>query len=129
MIKNSRTTTGSEMKKTKIDRMAVYLKFGEHCAYCGELIDFKNMNVDHFWPQCLSHQEPNLDPNRPENLMPSCRKCNIHKGGMKIEVWRGELRRQLDMLHKNTQFQRALRFGLVVTTPKRVVFYYEQRRK
>ena len=110
----------------KIDRQKVYEKYNGHCAYCGEVIEFKNMQVDHFWPKCLSYQEPNFDPDRDENLMPSCRKCNNHKHGMRLETWRREIQRHLDMLQKNTQFQRALRFGLVKMTPKPIVFYYEQ---
>ena len=112
-------------QKTKIDRLKVYEKYGQWCAYCGELLDLKDMQVDHFWPQCLAHFEPDLDPNRFSNLMPSCRKCNNHKHGMRPEVWRSEIQRHLDMLQNNTQFQRALRFNLVKMTPKPVVFYYE----
>jgi hypothetical protein len=113
----------------KIDRKAVYEKFGGHCAYCGTPIEQKQMQVDHYWPQCLAYYDPEKNVNRLSNLMPSCHKCNNHKHGMRPEVWRKELERHSDMLQKNTQFQRALRFGQVEITKKPVVFYFERESK
>lgn len=110
----------------KINRQAVYDKFGGRCAYCGSPIEFKRMQVDHFWPQFLAHQQPWIDNNRFDNLMPSCHKCNNHKHGMRPETWRKELERHSDMLQNNTQFQRALRYGQVAITKKPVLFFFEQ---
>jgi hypothetical protein len=84
------------------------------------------MQVDHFWPQFLAHHQKDLDNNRLENLMPSCHKCNNHKHGMKPEVWRSELKRQIEMLRKNAQFDRCLRFGQVGIWHNPIVFYYEK---
>jgi len=109
----------------KIDRPAVYQKYNGHCAYCGRPITFKQMQVDHFWPQFLAHRQPELDNNRPENLMPSCAKCNNHKHGMIPEMWRSELQLQVTRLKKNAQFDRALRFGQVEITEKPIQFYFE----
>lgn len=109
----------------KIDRHKVYKKFDGHCAYCGGELDFKRMQVDHLWPQHLCHHEPDLDNDRFENLMPACQPCNIHKHGMKLEVWRGELGRQLSMLMKNAQFKRVLKFRQVKITERPIVFYFE----
>jgi 5-methylcytosine-specific restriction endonuclease McrA len=113
----------------KIDRQAVYDKFGGKCAYCGIHLEFKKMQVDHYWPQILAHQQPELDNNRFENLMPSCHKCNNHKHGMRPDFWRHEIERHSDMLQNNTQFQRALRFGQVAITKKPVAFFYETKRE
>lgn len=110
----------------KIDRKTVYKKFGGRCAYCGEPIEFNRMQVDHYWPKFLAHFQPNLDNNRFENLMPSCQSCNIHKHGMKPEVWRNELSRQLSLLKKNAQFKRVLRFGQIEITEKPIEFYFEK---
>lgn len=110
----------------KIDRIVVYNKFGGHCAYCGQSIEFKRMQIDHFWPQFLMHHQSDLDINRLENLMPSCQKCNIHKHGMRPEVWRSELQRQISILRKNARFDRVLRFGQIEITEKPIVFYFEQ---
>lgn len=108
-----------------INREAVYNKYGGKCAYCGCEITIKNFQVDHYWPQFLSHWEKDLDNNRFDNLMPSCRKCNNHKHAMKPEVWRKELQRQISMLRKNAQFDRALRFGQIEIVEKPIKFYYE----
>uniref|UniRef100_A0A6M3JPD5 Putative homing endonuclease n=1 Tax=viral metagenome TaxID=1070528 RepID=A0A6M3JPD5_9ZZZZ len=109
----------------KIDRAKVYDKYGGHCAYCGVIITIKQMQVDHLWPLCLSYRLPEVNLNRSENLMPSCRKCNNHKHRMQLEMWRSELALQVTRLRKNTQFDRALRFGQVKITECRIVFYFE----
>lgn len=108
-----------------IDRQKIYQKYGGRCAYCGENIAFKAMQVDHFWPQFLSHFQPYLDKDREDNLMPSCRKCNNFKGGMRPEDFRSELQKQVERLRKNAQFDRALRFGQVNITETPIVFYFE----
>ena len=84
------------------------------------------MQVDHFWPQCLAHFESDLDANRFSNLMPSCAKCNNHKHGMRPETWRREIYRQVEMLRRNTNFQRALRYGQISITQSPIVFYFER---
>ena len=110
----------------KIDRRAVYEKTKGRCAYCGTFLDIGRMQVDHWWPQFLAHLERNKDNNRFSNLLPACQKCNLHKHGMRPEVWRSELKRQVDMLKKNSQFDRALRFGQVEIVDKPIVFWFEQ---
>ena len=112
----------------KIDRRKVYNKFTGHCAYCGRKIDFNKMQIDHYWPQFLSHLEPELDKDRFDNLMPSCAKCNNHKHGMRPEAWRGELGKQMSRLQNNAQFDRALRFGQIEITECPIVFYFEMIR-
>ena len=110
----------------KIDRHKIYSKYGGRCAYCGRAITYKQMQVDHFWPQQLAHLQPDLDNNRHENLMPSCQKCNLHKHGMRPEVYRAELQKQVSRLRKNAQFDRALRFGQIQITESPIVFYWEK---
>ena len=117
------------MRIAKINRIAVYNKFDGHCAYCGSEIEFKNMQVDHLVPQCLQIRNPEIDVNDFKNIMPSCQKCNNHKFNMLLEIWRKELERHSDMLQKNTQFQRAIRFGQVKITKQPVVFYFEKLKK
>jgi len=110
-----------------INRKALYDKFEGHCAYCGRKIDFREMQVDHYWPKCLSHHEPKLDKNRFDNLMPACAKCNNHKHGMRPEVWRDELGKQVSRLRTTAQFDRALRFGQIKITESPIVFYFEKK--
>lgn len=111
----------------KIDRLKIYNKFGGHCAYCGEVIAVNKFQVDHLIPQNFRNHIHLVEVIESEdNLMPSCCKCNNHKTAMSLETWRREIERHSDMLLKNTQFQRALRYGQVCITKKPVVFYFEQ---
>lgn len=110
----------------KINRQSIYDKFSGKCAYCGTSIEFKKMQIDHYWPQSLAHLQKDIDNNRFENLMPSCHKCNSHKKGMRPETWRNELERHSDMLQNNSQFQRALLFEQVTITKKPIRFYFEK---
>ena len=105
-------------------REKIYQKYSGHCAYCGKEIAYKDMQVDHYFPQQLKHL-PDGDINSFENLMPSCAKCNNHKGGMQISEWRGELSLQVERLRKNAQFDRALRFNQIQTTESNIYFYFE----
>jgi len=110
----------------KINRQNIYNKCNGHCAYCGKEISIKEMQVDHMWPQFLSHFERDLDKNREENLMPSCRKCNNFKSGMRLEEFRRELSFQIKRLKQNAQFNRALRFGQITISEKPIIFYFEK---
>jgi len=109
----------------RIDRDAVYRKYKGRCAYCGKNMCFKRMQVDHLHPQSLKHFEPGLDNNRLDNLMPSCAKCNNFKGGMKLELFRSELQKQVERLRSNAQFQRALRFGQIIENECPIIFHFE----
>ena len=109
----------------KITRQIIYKKYDGHCAYCGVKISIEEMQVDHFWPQFLAHCQRNRDNNRPENLMPSCRKCNNFKSAWRPEAFRKELALQVARLKKNAQFDRAYRFGQVKITERPIVFYFE----
>ena len=109
----------------KANRTDIYNKFDGHCAYCGQGIEFKNMQVDHYWPQSRAHQKPDEDNNRFENLMPSCRKCNNFKSSMRPEEFRNELQKQVERLRKKAQFDRALRFNQVEINEKPIAFYFE----
>lgn len=109
----------------KEKRKSVFDKCKGHCAYCGCEITIKNFQVDHIWPQHLSHRHKDLDPDRLENLNPSCRKCNKFKTGMRLEEFRSELQLQVERLRKVSQFDRALRYGQVKITESPIVFYFE----
>lgn len=113
----------------KAKRAKVHNKYKGRCAYCGREIAYKDMQVDHYWPQFLAHHEPDQDNNRIDNLMPACRPCNIHKHGMRPEMWRSELAFQVKRLRKNAQFDRALRFGQVTINIQPIVFYFETYEK
>ena len=107
-----------------IDRLKVYEKFEGRCAYCGEIILFSGMEVDHLRPRFLSELRGFKVDDNFDNLMPACRPCNRHKGGMSLEMWRYELSKQINRI-RSAQFDRAVRFGQVQITPNPIVFYFE----
>lgn len=69
----------------KVDRKAVYEKYGGRCAYCGRKIDIKDMQTDHLKPQ----RQGGTD--EIDNLMPSCRRCNHYKRANPLDIFRSML--------------------------------------
>lgn len=90
----------------KLDRKAVHAKYGGRCAYCGQPIDIRDMQVDHIFPKWRGGTD-NTD-----NLNPSCRMCNFYKGGGDIESFR---RKMLTMLDYRRTFavRMALKYGIL----------------
>lgn len=127
----------------KIDRKAVYDKCNGHCAYCGQPIEFKAMQVDHVMPVIRNTKfvpdpkgyggkrvfDGTYDyPERLciENCLPACRVCNNYKHTFSLETFRNELGKQLERARKNSaNYRMALRYGLIQETPKPIVFYFE----
>ena len=102
-------------------RLIVYNKYGGRCAYCGQKIDYKDLQVDHFAPVHLFGDNTSID-----NLMPACRPCNIKKGTLTITKFREEIEKSVELLKKESStFRLAERFGKVSIVYKPVIFYYE----
>ena len=56
-------------------RLAIYLRDGLACAYCGEGIeDGAQLTLDHLRPNSKGGS------NEPANLVTACRRCNTHRG-------------------------------------------------
>lgn len=124
----------------KSNRQKIFEKYGGHCAYCGEEITIKDMQVDHiipkneFWshikndihiPEFLRHLKLN-DLNHIDNLNPACRVCNKWKSAFHLELFRFELSEQLKRLHKNiAPYRMAKKYGLIEEKSKPIVFYFE----
>ena len=124
----------------KEDRIRIYNKLNGHCAYCGEVILLKDMQIDHIIPQrnfekCiennfrvprfLSHLTLN-DLNNDDNLIPSCRVCNNWKSALDLELFRSELSEQIYRLNKrSSNYRIAKKYGLLTETFKPIVFYFE----
>jgi 5-methylcytosine-specific restriction endonuclease McrA len=68
-------------------RVQIYYKYGGRCAYCGREIEFKDMQVDHIFPQhmCIGIHTSKLK--NIDNLNPSCRRCNHYKRGESLEYF------------------------------------------
>lgn len=103
------------------EREAVYKKMGGHCAYCGQEITLREMQIDHVIPIKQSGL------NTMDNLLPACRSCNHYKDTMTVERFRAMLERELEILEKNSvAYRNAVRFGLVIPTPHKIVFFFEK---
>lgn len=53
-----------------------------HCSYCGKEISRKSMHIDHVIPISRG------GVNSIDNLVPSCRSCNLSKGTMTLNNFR-----------------------------------------
>jgi 5-methylcytosine-specific restriction endonuclease McrA len=70
-------TTGAGSWIRQSTRVAIYLRDGFKCAYCGEDLRGKSpreMGLDHL--ECSSHGGSNA----PWNLVTACRSCNSKRG-------------------------------------------------
>ena len=118
-------------------REKVHQKYGGRCAYCGQEITMKQMQIDHIIPQraysekhgCLivgCQKFTKYGLNDLQNLAPACRPCNNFKSGMPLEDFRSEIAAQPERLRRyRNQFRLAERFGLVAVVNIPVVFYFE----
>jgi 5-methylcytosine-specific restriction endonuclease McrA len=114
----------------KVDRQLIYEKYDGHCAYCGQEIALKQMQVDHYYPKC----EPSLaehfggltDVNHIDNLMPSCRQCNHYKRADQPKSWRvtmATLHQRIEKIYINRV---GVNFGMVTIKPWDGKFYFEK---
>lgn len=75
-----------------IQRMAIWKAHNEKCTYCGELVPFNDLEIDHILPESLLDHPDNLerikleyglgsefDVNSYSNWLPSCSSCNNRK--------------------------------------------------
>jgi len=117
----------------EIDRWAIYEKYGGHCAYCGETIEFKAMQVDHIRPKrrfSVGHIDniPKYHVDDLQNLNPACRVCNNWKLVWTVDEFRYEIEQQVKRLRKyRAQYRLAERYGLVINIDKPVIFYFERK--
>ena len=118
------------MKLTKQQRAELKMKFGGHCAYCGELLGDK-WHADHLAPIYrgyeFDHQIPHRGEDKFENLMPACVSCNLSKSVFSLDVWRKELTEKVTRLIKyEKNFRLVVAFGQVEIKPDPVVFFFEK---
>ncbi len=77
---------------TSIQRMAIWKAHKSKCAYCGELIPFNDLEIDHILPESLLGNSDKLERTKLEygldsefdinsyyNWIPSCKSCNKRK--------------------------------------------------
>lgn len=129
------------MKLTKQQRAELKMKFGGHCAYCGELLGDK-WHADHieavkrdleFVPGVgLRTTKEMLRPHNDnlENMNPACVPCNTNKSSMSLESWRRSIAhyRDVQLLRDSNHARHLHRFGLIEIKPDPVVFFFEKWR-
>ena len=112
------------MNKTK--RLQVYNKYGGRCAYCGREIKYKDMQVDHIWPQHMMRLIDVEKMNSAENLNPSCRRCNHYKRGGSLEYFRQLIKTLHDRVRKIYINKVAEDYGIIKVKPWDGKFYFEK---
>jgi len=129
-----------EWRNTKAQREALRAKFDGRCAYCGGEIG-RVMHADHMdpcirittdqWSRPLPAEDRRMvkpERNTVANMMPACAPCNLHKGGYPLEDWRALLQRSAEIVRRQTStFRAGERFGVIVVSDARVLFYFERR--
>ena len=116
----------------KINRQDVHEKYNGHCAYCGEEILFKAMQVDHIRAKVIFNtghisKIPKYGVDDIKNLNPACRVCNNWKHRLTTDEFRHEIQQQVKRLRKySAQFRMAERYGLVTETGTLDKFYFEK---
>ena len=110
-------------------------KYDNHCAYCGCIISRLSTQVDHIHPKA-SYIETDisgnrLNPNRKENLNPSCRECNRYKSIYSLEEFRAYLKQMFEekpeyLFKSKTKCKLAEKYGVVVINKWDGLFYYER---
>jgi 5-methylcytosine-specific restriction endonuclease McrA len=103
-----------------MNRQQVHDKYNGKCAYCGEEITLKQMQVDHIIPK---YKTVNNDS---ENLNPSCRSCNFYKGAETIELYRLNISTLINRLEKIFIFRLAKKYGIIKLASWDGKFYYER---
>ena len=109
MTKKIKRKVISDNKKIK-----VYVKFDNHCAYCGVILTVNNRSIDHKQPISKG------GTNNIKNLYPACTDCNTLKSSLSIEKFRRKIKETL----KAFPVRIILKYYNINITNK-VLFYYE----
>ena len=115
-------------------RLKVFNKFNQHCAYCGCVLQYNKMQVDHIEPVFRKSTQEELSrygrikgANKIENYNPSCGSCNSSKSTFTVEEWRKQILKKLTVLNRDSSTYRILkRFNLVEEKEELVEFYFEK---
>ena len=113
------------MAISKKTRMIVYAKYDGRCAYCGDPIDYKDMQVDHMRP-LRAYNEADSGSDDIKNLMPSCRTCNHYKRANTLGTFRRYIQEIPQKMRQNYIYKVGLKYGNVADEEIPIVFYFEK---
>lgn len=113
----------------------LYSKYDGHCAFCGILLEdpWHISEINPINSVVLSNGSIIIGDTSYENLLPSCRYCNMtrihnspksHK--IDLEAFRNHLRRDIWFLTHNPYYQKALRYGMIKEVKSEIEFYFEK---
>lgn len=112
-------------KKVRID---VYNKYDGHCAYCGEKIEYKDMQVDHLIPRRNwgnKYTEEQIECFN--NYMPACRKCNHYKRAHSLKTFRKYIEEIPMKLNRDSYIYKiGKKYGLLKEYSQKIKFYFEK---
>ena len=117
------------MSKVKALRERVHQKYGGCCAYCGTAIEYKQMQVDHYLPQCKEKfysRRFKKDVHAESNLMPACRRCNHYKRARTPKQFRELMASLHERLQEIYILKVAVDFGIATIKPFDGKFYFER---
>jgi 5-methylcytosine-specific restriction endonuclease McrA len=101
-------------------RLKVWQKFNCKCAYCGDDLEFKKMQVDHIEAKFLGGKDDL------SNYHPSCRQCNFYKGTFSIDGFRQQLKSITERIQKPFIVRLAMKYGIINFKPFDGIFYFEK---
>ncbi len=117
------------MALSKKVRQQIYERFDGRCAYCGCPIEYKQMQVDHYYPRCRERfyaRRFKIDVHAPENLMPTCRRCNHYKRARTPNQFRELMKTLHERLEAIYILKVAVDFGMATIKPFDGKFYFEK---
>lgn len=108
-------------KLTKEERLTVYDKCHGYCAYCGNPLEYKDMQVDHVTPLY------NGGADGLSNMLPACRSCNHYKSTLSLDKFRRMIDSIPNTLYRDSATYRiGRRFGKVTDNSRKTVFWFEK---
>lgn len=115
-------------------RKQVYKKCDGRCAYCGNPVEFAQMQVDHLVPALWNFDDEMCarlnvvrGTDHIENLMPSCRRCNKWKAAFSIDQFREEIFAQHErLLRDKPGYKLGIDYGFIKVVTWDGKFYFEK---
>lgn len=104
------------------DRADIYKSLNGRCAYCGQLIAYKDMHVEHVQPLVKNGADCFA------NMLPSCSDCDTLKGDCGLEEFRHKLENiENEILQKKLEYRVMEKFGIIKISPQPIKFYFETK--
>lgn len=108
--------------KTEL-REKVWKKYDCKCAYCGEDLEYKKMQVDHIESKYFGGKDDI------KNYNPSCRQCNFYKSTFSLDQFKHQLATITERIKKPFIVRLAIKYGIIYFKPFDGKFYYEKLNK